>query len=149
MSLGIQLLIAFAVGGLLGFFFGWLKGRGNPSSSDARLEKELRQQIVQRDEKQRTLQEQLLALNQRNGELGAELKSLNERLTTERQQLETIQQKFHTEFKAVSNQLILDNASQFNKQSTESLGKLLTPLKETLGEFKTSLEATRERYSLS
>jgi DNA recombination protein RmuC len=143
MSLGIQLLIAFAVGGLLGFFFGWLKGRGNPSSSDARLEKELRQQIVQRDEKQRTLQEQLLALNQRNGELSAELKSLNERLTTERQQLETIQQKFHTEFKAVSNQLILDNASQFNKQSTESLGKLLTPLKETLGEFKTSLEATR------
>jgi len=55
---------------------------------------ELRQQITQRDEKQRTLQEQLLALNQRNGELGADLKSLNERLTTERQQLETIRKNF-------------------------------------------------------
>ena len=115
MSLGIQLLIAFAVGGLLGFFFGWLKGRGNPSSSDARLEKELRQQIVQRDEKQRTLQEQLQALNQRSGELGAEVKSLTERLATERQQIETIQERFRNEFKAVSNQLILDNATTMTK----------------------------------
>jgi DNA recombination protein RmuC len=65
-------------------------------------------------------------------------------LTTERQQLETIQEKFHKEFEAVSNKLILDNASRFNQQSTESLGKLLTPLKETLGEFKASLETTRK-----
>ena len=104
---------------------------------------ELRQQIAQHDEKHRTSQEQLLSLKQHNGELGAELKSLNERLTTERQQIETIQEKFRKEFEAVSNKLILDNASRFNQQSTESLGKLLAPLKETLGEFKTSLDTTR------
>ena len=40
--------------------------------------------------------------------------------------------------------MILDNASRFNQQSTESLGKLLAPLKETLGEFKTSLDTTRK-----
>jgi len=75
---------------------------------------ELRQQIAQHDEKHRTSQEQLLSLKQHNGELGAELKSLNERLTTERQQIETIQEKFRKEFEAVSNKLILDNASRFN-----------------------------------
>ena len=72
------------------------------------------------------------------------MKSLGERLTSERQQIETIQDRFRKEFEAISNKLILDNASRFNQQSTESLGKLLTPLKETLGEFKTSLETTRK-----
>lgn len=143
MPVGFQLAIAVLIGAGVGFLLGWFKGRSRAVMPDSRLEDELRQQIEQRETKQRTLQEQLLALNQRNGELGAELKSLNERLTTERQQLETIQEKFRKEFEAVSNRLILDNASRFNQQSTESLGKLLTPLKETLGEFKTSLDTTR------
>ncbi|HUZ06680.1 MAG TPA: DNA recombination protein RmuC [Candidatus Paceibacterota bacterium] len=108
---------------------------------------ELRQQITQRETELRSEREQANAnaarLEKRNGELEAELKSLNERLMTERQQLETIQDKFRKEFEAISNKLIVDNTSRFNQQSSESLGKLLTPLKETLGEFKTSLETTR------
>jgi DNA recombination protein RmuC len=143
MSNGAYLFIGLFVGGVLGLLIGWLIGRARGGGPDSRLENDLQQRLAQREAEQRTLQGQLLALNQRNGELGAELKSLNERLTTERQQLETIQEKFRNEFKAVSNQLILDNASRFNQQSTESLGKLLMPLKETLGEFKTSLDTTR------
>jgi DNA recombination protein RmuC len=141
LPVGIQLAIA----ALAGLVVGWLIGRSRApiAPADSRLENDLQQRLAQREAEQRTLQEQLLALNQRNGELGAELKSLNERLTTERQQLETIQERFRKEFEAVSNKLILDNASRFNQQSTESLGKLLTPLKETLGEFKTSLDTTR------
>ncbi|MGD0253468.1 MAG: DNA recombination protein RmuC [Verrucomicrobiota bacterium] len=145
MSNGAYLFIGLVIGSGLGLLIGWLLGRsrGQITPADSRLENDLQQRLAQREAEQRTLQEQLLALNQRNGELGAELKSLNERLTTERQQLETIQEKFRKEFEAVSNKLILDNASRFNQQSTESLGKLLTPLKETLGEFKTSLDTTR------
>ena len=146
MSLGIQLALAFVIGGGLGLLIGWLLGRGGRAvaPADSRLEEELRQQLAQGEDRQRELQEQLRGLDKRNGELGAELKSLGERLATERQQLETIQEKFRKEFEAVSNKLILDNASRFNQQSTESLGKLLAPLKETLGEFKTSLETTRK-----
>jgi DNA recombination protein RmuC len=145
MPVGIQLLMAFAAGGLLGLLVGWLLGRGRAAATaDNRLENELRGLLEQRDADQMRLQEQLQLLSQRNGELSAELKSLGERLATERQQLETIQEKFRAEFEAISNKLILDNASRFNQQSTESLGKLLAPLKETLGEFKTSLETTRK-----
>jgi DNA recombination protein RmuC len=145
MSNGAYLFIGLAIGSGLGLLIGWLLSRGRATivPADSGLVDELREQAKQHVEKQRTLQEQLLALNKRNGELGAELKSLGERLATERQQLETIQEKFRKEFEAVSNKLILDNASRFNQQSTESLGKLLTPLKETLGEFKTSLDTTR------
>ena len=142
---GIQLLIALLVGSGLGFLVGRLYGRTRAGTGpDARLENDLQQRLAQREGEQRTLQDQLLALNKRNGELGAELKLLNERLATERQQLETIQERFRKEFEAVSNKLILDNTSRFNQQSTESLGKLLAPLKETLGEFKTSLDTTRK-----
>src|ERR1017187_723647 len=141
MPVGIQILLALLAGIGLGIFIGWLLWRG--ARSDSRLENELRQQIGQRETEQKELHEQLRTLGKRNGELEAELKSLGERLATERQQLETIQEKFRKEFEAVSNKLILDNASRFNQQSTESLGKLLAPLKETLGEFKTSLDTTR------
>jgi DNA recombination protein RmuC len=146
MSAGAYIGIGFVIGGGLCLLIGWLLGRGRVTvmPADSGLIDELRQQATQHVEKQRTLQEQLLALNQRNGELGAELKSLNERLTTERLQLENIQDKFRKEFEAVSNKLILDNTSRFNQQSTESLGKLLTPLEKTLGEFKTSLDKTRD-----
>jgi len=146
MPLGIQLAIAFVIGGGLGLFIGWLLGRGRVTvmPADSGLIDELREQARQHVEKQRTLQEQLQALNQRNGELGAELKSLNERLATERQQLETIQEKFRKEFETVSTRLIADNTSSFNRQSAESLENLLKPLKEKLGEFKTSLDKTHD-----
>jgi DNA recombination protein RmuC len=146
MSAGAYIGIGFVVGGGLGLLIGWLFGRGRVTvmPADSGLVEELREQAKQHVEKQRTLQDQLQALNQRNGELGAELKLLNEKLATERQQIEKIQEKFHKEFEAVSNRLILDNTSRFNQQSTESLGKLLTPLKEKLGEFKTSLDKTHD-----
>lgn len=105
---------------------------------------ELRQQIKQRESEKNKLQEQLLALNQRNGELGAELKSLSERLMLERQQLETIQEKFRKEFETISTRLIAENTSNLNRQSAESLENVLKPLKEKLGEFKTSLDKTHD-----
>jgi DNA recombination protein RmuC len=142
LPVGIQWLIAFAIGALLGYFCGWLKWGGK--RSDLRLEADLQKRLEQAKEDEWALQTQLQALNKRNGELEAELKSLGERLATERQQLETIQEKFCKEFEAISNKLIVDNTSRFNQQSSESLGKLLAPLKETLGEFKTSLDTTRK-----
>ncbi len=146
MPLGIQLAIAFVLGGGLGGLIGWLLGsrKQTVAPADSRLENELRQQLTQRDTEQKALQTQLQVLNQRNGELSQELKSLGENLTAERLQLETIQEKFRKEFETVSTRLIADNTSNFNRQSAESLENLLKPLKEKLSEFKTSLDKTHE-----
>ena len=89
------------------------------------------------------LREELQALKNRNGQLEAEMRFLGERLATERKQIETIQEKFRADFEAVSHKLLVDNSSRFNLQSAESLEKLLSPLKATLGEFKASLDTTR------
>jgi len=140
LPVGIQWLIAALVGGAIGFFIGWLKWSGK--RSDLRLEADLQKRLEQAKEDEKSLQTQLQTLNKHNGELEAELKLLGERLATERQQLETIQEKFRKEFEAISNKLIVENTNRFNQQSSESLGKLLSPLKETLGEFKASLETT-------
>ena len=156
MPVEVQLLIAFATGGLLIAIIWWFVRRQSKRTvalansrddlihGQEALVAELRRQIAQRDEKQLTLEEQLYAFNQRNGELSAEVKSLTERLATERQQLETIQERFRTEFETISTKLIAENTSNLNRQSAESLETVLKPLKEKLGEFKVSLDKTHD-----
>lgn len=143
---GIQWLIAALVGSAVGFFFGWLKWSGK--SSDSRLENALQEQIKQRESELRSEREQANAnasrLEKRNGELDAELKFLKEQLATERQQIETIQEKFHKEFEAISTKLIAENTTKLNRQSADSLENVLKPLKDKLGEFKTSLDKTHD-----
>ena len=150
MSNGAYLLIGLVLVGGLGLFIGWLLGgrKQTVAPSDARLENELREQITQREATLRSEREQANSnaarLEKRNGELDAELKLLNERLTTERQQLESIQEKFRKEFESISTRLIAENTTKLNRQSAESLENVLKPLKEKLGEFKTSLDKTHD-----
>jgi DNA recombination protein RmuC len=140
-----NIAILLLLGALFGFAIGWFFSRGRVTSlqTDSGLVAELRTQLTQSNEKEGELQRALQALNQRNGELSAGLEWANNQLTTERQQIETIEEKFRKEFEAVSNKLLLENASRFNQQSTENLDKLLAPLSEKLGELRTSLETTR------
>ncbi|HEX3857463.1 MAG TPA: DNA recombination protein RmuC [Verrucomicrobiae bacterium] len=150
MPFGIQIALAFAIGGGLGLFIGWLLGGRNQTvaPSDARLENELRQQLTQRDLELRSEREQANAnaarLEKRSGEMDAELTFLKEQLATERQQIKTIQETFRKEFEAISNKLIAENTSSFNRQSSENLENVLKPFKDNLAEFKTSLDATRQ-----
>jgi DNA recombination protein RmuC len=72
--------------------------------------------------------------------LAARIDSLNEKLANERAELQKIHEAFRKEFEAVSNRLLVENANQFKQQSTESLEKILNPLRENLKDFKTRLE---------
>src|SRR5438045_6864381 len=140
-----NLLIAFAAGGFLCFIIGFLMGvRRRAAPADNRLENELRQQLAQRESELPQLRAQLAKAGEQNAELSTQLKYLNERLVTERQQIEALQQKFQKDFEAVSNKLLVASSSQFNRQSSESLERLLSPLKDELKEFKTKLENTQK-----
>ena len=91
-----------------------------------------------------SLQDDLLGLKRQNGDLAAQVKFLTERLATERQQVEGLQQKFQKEFEAVAHKLLVDNSSRFDKQSAETLDKLLGPLRENLQDFKTRLDTVHK-----
>ena len=88
--------------------------------------------------------EQVAFIKKQNGELEERAKLLDERLKTERQQVEALQEKFQQAFEAISNKLLANSSSRFNEQSADSMKKLLDPLKETLGVFKSSLDETRK-----
>ena len=145
MTSGTYLLIGFLVGGVLCFIIGWLLGsRRRPiAPADNRLEQELRAQVSQRDSDLSQLRSQLTRSTEQRVELDTQLKNATERLAAERRQIEELQQKFQKDFEAISNKLLLASSSQFDKQSFESLGKILDPLKNELKEFKAKLENTQ------
>lgn len=101
---------------------------------------DVRAHVSQRETELSQLRSQLAKSSEQRAELDAQLKSTTERLTAERRQIEELQQKFQKDFEAISNKLLLASSSEFNKQSFESLGKVLEPLKNELKEFKAKLE---------
>jgi esterase/lipase len=115
-----NLFIGIALGLALGGVIGWLLGsRRRPIvPADNRLEEELRQQLEQRELELPQLRTQLVKVGEQNVELSTQLKFLNEQLITERRQIEALQQKFQKDFESVSNKLLVNNSSQFNKQSS-------------------------------
>lgn len=105
---------------------------------ECRTESEQRRQVCLE------LQAEQLRLREANSRYGQQVQYLDERLNQERQQIESMQQKFMQDFEAISNKLLLESSSKFNEQSSERLSKLLEPLKETIGEFRSNLEITRQ-----
>ena len=114
-----------------------LEGERNARSE---LEKNHKSVLAERA----SLQAELLGLKRQNGDLATQVKFLEERLATERQQLESLQQKFQKEFEAVAHKLLVDNSSRFDKQSAETLDKLLGPLRENLQDFKARLDTVHQ-----
>jgi DNA recombination protein RmuC len=150
MPVGIQWLIAFAVGGLLGFFFGWLKGRGNPSNSDARLENELRQQIAQRETELTQLRGQLTETGNARAAAEASRAAAEKMIVEQRALQEKALADLREAFKALSSDALKQNAPEFLRLAEQSLGKfqkgaegdikgLVEPLKQQLETYQKRL----------
>jgi DNA recombination protein RmuC len=127
------------------------EARATAEAARAAAEKNLQEQRAEFEkerasdaENQAIMTAELKRLGQLHAAAEAEKTFLNERLTTERKQIETVQEKFRKEFEAISNQLLLNSSNRFKEQSAERLNELLTPLKSTLTEVKSSLESTRK-----
>jgi DNA recombination protein RmuC len=124
MPVGIQLLIAFAVGGLLGFFFGWLKARGRAAVPDSRLENELRQQAGQRETELAQLRAQLTETG--NARAAAEARhAASEKMLVEQRALQDkALADLREAFKALSADALKQTAPEFLRLAEQSFGKL-------------------------
>jgi DNA recombination protein RmuC len=146
-SLPLAIALAVLGGGLFGAFVVWRLKSRHPFAvvtANARtVEDELRAQVERRESELLAIRADLATTNQRNGELSERLKVANETLATERDRIQNLEEEFQKEFKRISNQQMLDNRSEFSKQSAENLETLLKPFREELKDFKAKLENTQ------
>ena len=157
MPLGIQLAIAFVLGGGLGLLIGWLlASRKQPvAPSDARLENELRQQLAQRETELTQAREQLsqtktsLATAQANQaaaeKILAEQKQLHEQTLRD---AKTAQEKaladLRDTFKALSADALKQSAPEFLRLAEQSFGKFQEAAKGDLAQRQEAIKGLVE-----
>jgi DNA recombination protein RmuC len=165
LPVGIQWLIAALVGGLLGFLFGWLKGRGRAVAPDSRLENELRQQITSSESELAQLRSQLTETG--SARAAAEAKySASEKMLAEQKSLqEKALVDLREAFKALSADALkqlqpefLERAKQtfavFQEsakgdlsQRQEAIKTLVEPLKQQLETYQKRLQQSESAQS--
>ena len=157
MPLGIQLAIAFVLGGGLGLFIGWLFGSRKQSvaPADNRLENELRQQLKQRETDLTQTREQLsqskssLATAQANQaaaeKILAEQKSLHEQnLRDAKAAQEKALADLRDTFKALSADALKQSAPEFLRLAEQSFGKFQETAKGDLAQRQEAIKGLVE-----
>ncbi len=157
MPLGIQLALAFIIGGGLGLLIGWLLSARKPAiaPADARLENELRQQLSQRETELGQTREQLsqiktsLATAQAN-QAAAE-KILSEQKQLHEQTLrdaKVAQEKaladLRDTFKALSADALKQSAPEFIRLAEQSFGKFQETAKGDLAQRQEAIKGLVE-----
>ncbi len=157
MSLGVQLAIAFLLGGGLGWLIGHLMTRGKPTVAPANvaLENELRQQLQQREAELTSLRSEVIAIkttlataqaHQASAEkLLTEQKALHERALAEAKEA---QAKALTDlreaFKALSADALKQTAPEFLRLAEQSFGKFQEAARGDLDKRRESIKVLVE-----
>ena len=141
MPVGIQLAIAAAVGFIVGWLIGRARGGGGP---DARLEKELRQQVGQRETELTQIRAQLTETG--NARAAAEARhAASEKMLVEQRAL---QDKtlidLREAFKALSADALKQTAPEFLRLAEQSFGKLQETAKGDLAQRQEAIKTLVE-----
>lgn len=154
MPLGIQLTLAFALGGGVGLLIGWLLRRGN-APTEPRLEGELRQQLSRREAELNqaridvTQTKTALATAQANQasaeKMLSEQKSLHERALAETKETQArALVDLREAFRAMSAEALKQSAPEFLRLAEQSFGKLHTAAKGDLEKRQESIKVLVE-----
>ena len=157
MPVGIDIAIAFIVGGALGLLIGWLMGRTRApiTPGDSRLENELRQQLTQRETEISATREQL---TQTRTSLATALANQNaaEKILADQKQLHeqnlrdarTAQEKalndLRDTFKALSADALKQSAPEFLRLAEQSFGKFQETAKGDLAQRQEAIKTLVE-----
>jgi DNA recombination protein RmuC len=141
MPVGIQLAIAAAVGFIVGWLIGRARGGGG---SDARLEKELREQVKQREAELAQLRSQLTETG--NARAAAEARhAASEKMLVEQR---VLQDKalgdLREAFKALSADALKQTAPEFLRLAEQSFGKLQESAKGDLAQRQEAIKTLVE-----
>jgi DNA recombination protein RmuC len=144
MPVGIQLFIAFVLGGLIGWFLHWLYRHGRAGAPDTRLENELRQQVGQRDAELNQLRGQLTEIS--NARAAAEAtKVAAEKLVVEQRELQAkALVDLREAFKALSADALKQTAPEFLRLAEQTLGKFQETAKGDLAQRQEAIKTLVE-----
>jgi DNA recombination protein RmuC len=142
MPVGIQLLIAVAIGAVIGIVFGWLKWGGK--RSDLRLETELREQIKSRESELAQLRGQSAEAS--NARAAAEAKqSAAEKMLAEQKLLqEKALADLRDTFKALSADALKQSAPEFLRLAEQTFGKFQESAKGDLAQRQEAIKTLVE-----
>jgi len=157
MSLGLQLALAFFIGGTLGWLVGYLMARGKQTvvPSDQRLENELRQQLLQRESELNQSRTEAVSIKtqlataqakQEGAEkLLAEQKTLHDRAVAEaKASQEKAIAELREAFKALSADALKQTAPEFLRLAEQSFGKFQEVAKGDLDKRQESIKVLVE-----
>lgn len=155
MPVGIQLILAFVVGGGLGLLIGWLVGRGRTSAPDDRLANELRQQLAQRENelnqsRSESVQTKTALATAQANQAGAEKlladhRALHERAMTEAREAQAkALADLREAFKALSAEALKQSAPEFLRLAEQTFGKLQETAKGDLEKRQESIKVLVE-----
>jgi DNA recombination protein RmuC len=157
MPLGLQLLLAFIIGGGLGWLIGTLMARGKQTvaPANAALENELRQQLQQRDGELSQLRSEIVstkaalataeAQKTSTEKLLAEQRALHDRALIEAKESQTkALTDLRDAFKALSADALKQTAPEFLRLAEQSFGKLQEAAKGDLDKRQESIKVLVE-----
>ena len=155
MPVGIQLILAFVVGGGLGLLIGWLVGRGRTSAPDDRLANELRQQLAQRENelnqsRSESVQTKTALATAQANQAGAEKlladhRALHERALSEAREAQAkALADLREAFKALSAEALKQSAPEFLRLAEQTFGKLQETAKGDLEKRQESIKVLVE-----
>jgi DNA recombination protein RmuC len=146
MSLGFELLIAFAIGGGLGLLIGWLYGRarGGSSGPDARLENELRQQVAQRETELTQLRGQLTDTGNARAAAEASRAAAEKMVVEQRALQDKALADLREAFKALSAEALKQSAPEFLRLAEQTFGKFQETARGDLAQRQESIKTLVE-----
>lgn len=120
--------------------------------SNSRIEKSI-EEFNKQKERENELQNEKIILSSKLSESNTMLNHLKEKLEDQKADLAELQNKFTQEFKLVANAILKQNTEEFSKAHQKELMEILSPLKEKIKSFESSVEKkyideTKERSSL-
>lgn len=157
----MELVLLYGLTGLLLGILGvvlWLKLRGAGEAQaratlQAQLDSErqragqLEQQLAESRQENQTRQDQ-------NSQLRSDIARLETQLSEERkraeEQLKVLEQartQLNSEFQNLANKILEEKSKKFTEQNRENIDRVLTPLREQLGDFRRKVEDVYEKES--
>lgn len=147
------LLCGVLLGAVVGYFIALNRKRsGEVDVQQVQVEKaRLEQNVLALENRKQELDKRLEELDSTNQHLmreNATLKSeglgLQQRMEEQKGELEKLNERMTLQFKNLANEILEEKSKKFTDQNKTSLGELLNPLKEKLGEFEKKVEESNK-----